>query len=331
LLLAILVWSGSTTYWLFAVLAIVAGIGNSIDQPTRQAYFVELVGKNDLQNAISLNSTTFNLARILCPAISGLIMKYIGIAECFLINGLSFIPVIWGIAAITVAGAPRKRDSERKLLQEVKSGISYTVHNRKLLPTFLIMAAVCTFAMNSNVILPVYAKDVLLGDETTYSLLVSVLGLGSMAGALFMAGPGRNIKSKYFLVSLALTMGGLQMMTLIGLHSIPYIIALLVIIGFLTLCFLNRANTRIQLNTDDNYRGRVMSIYVLINTGSTPIGNSLTGFAMDTIGEQYGFFINGLVSFVLVLILFYIHRQHLAKGKVVPGQNDDTRQLKIKS
>lgn len=322
LLLAVLVWSGSTTYWLFAVLAIIAGIGNSVDQPTRQAYFVELVGKDDLPNAISLNSTTFNLARILGPAISGLIMKYIGIAECFLINGLSFIPVIFGIAAITVVGAPRKKDSEKKLFKEIKSGISYTIHNRKLLPTFLIMAAVCTFAMNSNVILPVYAKDVLFGDETTYSLLVSVLGLGSMTGALFMAGIGRNIKSKYFLVSLGLAMGALQMMTILGLHSMPYIVTLLVIIGFLTLCFLNRANTRIQLNTDDNFRGRVMSIYVLINTGSTPIGNSLSGLAMDTVGEQYGFFINGAVTFVLVLILFYVHRQYISKGKVVPEHHE---------
>ncbi len=323
LLLSILVWAGATTYWYFAVLAIVAGIGNSLDQPTRQSYFVELVGKDDLPNAISLNSTTFNLARILGPAVAGLIMKYVGIAQCFLINGLSFIPVIIGIAMITVVGKPRKKDSEKKLLKEIKSGVVYTFTNPKLLPTFLIMAAVCTFAMNTNVILPVYAKDVLLGDEATYSLLMSVLGLGSLLGALFMAGVGVNIRSKYFLVFTAFSISILQILTLAGLHSISYIIILLIIIGFLNLCFLNRANTRIQLNTDDNYRGRVMSIYVLINTGSTPIGNSLTGLAMDTAGEKYGFFINGLITLILVLIFFFIYRKYLEKGKVVADKESE--------
>ncbi len=327
LALAFLVWQGSTNYWLFAFLAIVAGIGYSIDQPARQSYFVELVGKSDLPNAISLNSSAFNLARIVGPAIAGLIMKYIGIAECFLINGLSFIPVLISIAMITVIGTPRKKDSEKRMLSEVKKGVSYTIHNPKLLPTFLIMAVICTFAMNSNVILPVFAKDVLLGDESTYTTMMSVLGLGSLLGALFMAGIGKDIRSRNFLVITALSIGILQMMTLAFRHSLPVIFALLIIIGFLTLCFLNRANTRIQLNTDDNFRGRVMSIYVLINTGSTPLGNALTGWAMDTFGEKYGYFSNGLISCVIVLILLYIYNQTITKVKVIP--DTDKERMKI--
>ncbi len=325
LLLALLVWMGSTNYWLFAALALMAGIGNSIDQPTRQSYFVDLVGKEDLPNAISLNSTTFNLARILGPAISGVIMKYLGVAECFLINGLSFIPVLYGIALITVAGRSRKTSSEKQLLAEIKGGITYTTRNSKIFPTFLIMAVVCTFSMNSNVILPVFAKDVLMGDEGTYSLLMSTFGVGSLLGALFMASVGKDIPNKYFIVFIALAMGILQMSTLIFLKSTAAIMGLLVIIGFLTLCFLNRANSRIQLNTDDNYRGRVMSIYVLINTGSTPLGNTLTGWAMNDMGEKYGFFFNGLMSFILVLFLFIMYKQHYGKVRVIP---DSEKELK---
>ncbi len=323
LALALLVFLGSTNYWLFAVLALIAGIGTSIDQPTRQSYFVELVGKKDLPNAISLNSTTFNLAKIIGPLIAGMIMKFLGVGLCFLINGLSFIPVLYGVALISVIGKPHKKDSRKKIIPEIKEGILYTVKNKKIFPTFLIMAVIGTFAMNSNVILPVFAKDVLLGDESTYSLLLSVFGLGSLCGALFMGSIGKDIPSRYFLVIVALSMAALQMMTLLFLKSMVVIVMILILYGFLALCFLNRANTRIQLNIDDKYRGRVMSIYVLINTGSTPIGNALTGLAMDTFGKQYGFFANGFVSFTLVLILFIIYRSLLLKARVIPKTNTE--------
>ncbi len=327
LLIALLVWKGSTNYWLFAMLALLAGIGNSLDQPTRQSYFVELVGKDDLPNAISLNSTTFNLARILGPAIAGVIMKYMGVAECFLINAISFIPVLYGITLITIPGNPRKRDSEQKVLSEIKEGLVYTARNTRIFPTFLIMAVVCTFSLNSNVILPVFSKDVILGDEGTYSMLMSMLGLGSLAGALFMASIGKDIPSKYFLIYTGLAMGVLQIITLLNLHSIAYIVTILILFGFLSLCFLNRANARIQLNTDDNYRGRVMSIYVLINTGSTPLGNTFTGWAMDTIGEKYGFFSNGIITFSLIMILFIIYKRYFEKAKVVPDTDKETRNI----
>jgi MFS family permease len=107
------------------------------------------------------------------------------------------------------------------------------------------------------------------------------------------------------------------MLTLLFIHSFFILACLLVILGFLTLCFLNRANTRIQLNIDDTYRSRVMSIYVLVVTGSTPLGNTLTGWAMDSAGKQYGFFIVGAASFILVLILFLVFRNYLLKAKVV--------------
>ncbi len=320
LALALLVWQGSTNYWFFAALALLAGIGTCIDQPTRQSYFVELVGKKDLPNAISLNSTTFNLARIVGPAVAGVIMKYIGTAECFFINGLSFIPVIYGITLITIAGNPKRRDKVSNVLSEIGKGLRYTFSNPNILSTFIIMAIVCIFSMNANVVLPVFAKDVMLGNEETYSFMMSILGFGSLLGALFMASFGSKIRIKYFLVLVAVVMAVAQMLTVIPIsvkYQMLYMSCLLIIIGFTNLCFLNRANTRIQLNTDDMYRGRVMSIYVLLNTGSTPLGNTLTGWAIGMAGERYGFFLNGLVSFVLVLIILSIYRNHILKARVV--------------
>jgi MFS family permease len=329
LTLAVLVWQGVTNYWIFAALALVAGITMSIEQPTRQSYFVELVGKEDLPNAISLNSTTFNLARIVGPMIAGVIMKYFGTAFCFLINGLSFIPVLYGIMLISVVGTPRKADKEINILAEIREGILYTVRNRKILPTFLIVFVVGIFAMNYNVILPVLAKDVLMGDEHTYSTLMSLFGLGAMCGALFMGGVGKDIRSKNFLVTVALTIGALQAVTLLFIHSFILVASFLVILGFLNLCFLNRANTRIQLNIDDSYRSRVMSIYVMVVTGSTPLGNTFTGWTMDSIGKQYGFFINGIIAFALVLTLFLIFRSYLMKARVVPDKDRDASHAPI--
>ncbi len=327
LTLAVLVWQGVTSYWVFALLALVAGIAMSIEQPTRQSYFVELVGKDDLPNAISLNSTTFNLARIIGPLIAGIIMKYLGIALCFLINGLSFIPVLYGIMLISAVGKPRKKDTETKMLAEIKEGVLYTVKNEKILPTFLIVLVICIFAMNYNVILPVLAKDVLLGDENTFSTLMSLFGIGSLCGALFMGSVGKDIRSKHFLVTTAMAIGTLQMISLIFIHSFIVVAILLVVLGFLSLCFLNRANTRIQLNINDNYRSRVMSIYVLVVTGSTPLGNTITGWEMDSLGKQYGFFMSGIVSFILVLILFLVFKSYLMKAKVVPEDKERKRTI----
>ena len=310
LLLAVLVWNKSENYWYFAALAVIAGIGNSIDMPTRQSYFIDLVGKEDLTNAISLNSTTFNLARIIGPAIAGIIMKTLGTAECFFINGLSFIPVIYGITLITVSGKSKmKHKRKSNIISDIRAGIRYTLRSKILLSSFLMMLIVCTFSMNTNVVLPVFAKDVLLGDEGTYTFLVSMVGIGSLFGALFMAVKGKNIGFKYYLITLSLVLGVIQMFTLfsgtIGKTSI-----LLIIIGFLNLCFLNGANSRIQMNTDERHRSRVMSIYTLVNTGSTPIGNSLTGLFMSVLGAKFGFFMDGLITVILILIIFNIYYRH---------------------
>ena len=317
LMLAVLVWLKSENYWYFAALAVVAGIGNSIDQPTRQSYFIDLVGKEDLPNAISLNSTTFNLARIIGPAVSGIIMKYIGVAECFFINGLSFVPVIYGITLISVPGYTSKKSSrEISTLGNIRAGVRYILRHRILLSSFFMMAIVCTFSMNTNVTLPVFAKDALMGDEGTYSFLMSMVGVGSLFGALFMAVKGKEITYKYYLILVAGILGIIQMLTLFT-SSVAVISVLLILIGFFNLCFLNGANTRIQLHTENRYRSRVMSMYTMVNTGSTPIGNSFTGLVMSLLSARFGFFIDGLVTVLLILLVFNIYyRKNKAEKKI---------------
>jgi MFS family permease len=327
LLLAFLVWTGSTNYWFFSMLALVGGIAISIDQPTRQSYFVELVGEKDLPNAISLNSTTFNLARIIGPVIAGIMMKYVDIAACFLLNGLSFIPVFYGISLIKIKKRPNLENFERQILNGIKKGIQYAVKNRNIFPVFLIMLVVCTFSMNIGVILPVLAKDVLLGNESTYSILMSIFGMGSLCGALFMGSRGQNISNKNFLVMVTLFMSALQIMAFLSCRSFIVIAILLACIGFLIFCFLNRANTRIQLNTTDNYRSRIMSIYILITTGSAPLGHTFSGFIMKQFGGEYAFLVNGLITLLTVSLLYLVYRNYLVKAKVIPVTEKDRQDI----
>jgi len=327
LLLALLVWTGSTNYWLFAMLALIGGISMSIDQPTRQSYFVELVGEKDLPNAISLNSTTFNLARIIGPIIAGIVMKYVGTAVCFLLNGLSFIPVLYGISLIKIKNKPNPDTFERHIFNGIKKGFQYAVKNRNIFPTFLIMLMVCTFSMNYGVILPVLAKDVLSGDESTYSFLMSIFGMGSLCGALFMGSRGQHIPSKNFLVMVALCVAALQITAFFGCRSLVVVSILLACIGFLIFCFLNRANTRIQLNTSDDYRSRIMSIYILITTGTAPLGNTFSGFIMKQFSGAHAFLINGSITLVMVGILYLLYHNYLVKARVVPVSEKDRQDV----
>jgi predicted MFS family arabinose efflux permease len=309
------------------MLALIGGVAMSIDQPTRQSYFVELVGEKDLPNAISLNSTTFNLARIIGPIIAAILMKYVGIAECFLLNGLSFIPVLYGISLIKIQKLPDPATFERRIVNGIKKGFQYAFKNQNIFPTFLIMLAVCTFATNISVMLPVLAKDVLMGDESTYSVLMSVFGIGSLCGALFMGSRGQNIPNKNFLVMVALFMAILHITAFFGCRSFILIAVLLACVGFLIFCFLNRANTRIQLNTSDNYRSRIMSMYILITTGTAPIGNTFSGFIMKQLGGEYALLVNGAITLVLVSVLYFVYRNFLVKVRVVPVSEKDRQDI----
>jgi predicted MFS family arabinose efflux permease len=246
---------------------------------------------------------------------------------CFLLNGLSFIPVLYGIYLIKIKKTPDPASFERQILNGIKKGFQYAIKNRNILPTFLIMLIVCTFSMNISVMLPVLAKDVLMGDESTYSLLMSVFGIGSLCGALFMGSKGQNIPNKNFLVMVALLMAFLHIMAFFGCRSFSIVAILLACIGFFVFCFLNRANTRIQLNISDDYRSRIMSIYILITTGTAPIGNTFSGFIMKQLGGEYALLVNGLVTLVMVSVLYFVYHNYLVKAKVVPVSEKDRQDV----
>lgn len=306
LILAYLVWIQRARYWQIAILALIFGFAQTLDMPARQAYYAELVGKADLMNAISLNSTIFNLARVVGPSVAGILLVKLGAAACFFINGISFIPVIYGLYAINAKdNIPGKK--HEKIIKEIIDSIKYIMKNDTLKFTIILMIIVCIFSANSEVIIPVFTNEVLKMGARGYTFLLSALGFGAFCGAIFMASRSKRGLNKVILIWDSILIS----MTQIFIYFIKqyYFVAILIVfIGFFYLTFLNMSNSTLQMNITNDYRGRVMSVYALITSGSAPIGNSFAGYIMERSGANMGYFACGLFTLVLVSALLLFHK-----------------------
>jgi predicted MFS family arabinose efflux permease len=306
--MSLLVFTGSIQFGYILVLAFLLGLSNTVDMPTRQSFNIEMVGKEDLMNAIALNSTTFNLARIVGPAIGSLLMAYLGAGWCFLLNGLSFLAVIYGLTRIKTTAYVRPKKSNTGVLKEIKDGITYMANDKLLAQTILLVAIAGTFAYNFNVLIPVFTKNVLHMEEKTYGLLMSCLGAGSLIGALivsFRSRKGPKISTSIIfsiLVSLMLGVNGLT-------HSALLSGIILVGTGICNILFATNANSTLQFHSKDEYRARVMSVYALVFAGSTPVGNLFAGYIADRTGANGAFLWSGLLCIVPCLLVIWIYRK----------------------
>lgn len=306
--LALLTWSGRVRYWHVLALAVVLGITQTLDMPGRQSFFVEMVGKEDLMNAISLNSTIVNLAKIVGPTLAGIAMEKVGPAWCFFMNGVSFIAVIWGLFLIDVGDSKLER-KDANVFRDVKEGLSYIWNSDALRTTAIILCIFAVFSMNINVIIPVFASDALHAGARTYAALMAVSGAGALIGALYMATmaskEGRRIKRIWLLRS-AFTCSAVQMLMIFVRNTALALIGVGVI-GYINLTFNNMANSTLQVNSTDRYRGRVMSVYSLVQNGMTPFGNIFVGTVMQKMGGGAGFFACGLANAVCMGILVILN------------------------
>ncbi len=297
--LSFLVFTKTVRYEYILVLAFLLGCVNCIDMPTRQSFTVEIAGKKDLMNAIALNSATFNLARILGPSIGAIVMAYFGAGWCFFFNGISYLAVLYGLYNIHVESYVREHKSEENVLKEIRDGLKYVKNSPILLETVLLLFVVGVLAFNYNVLVPSFTKLVLNQNEKTYGVLMSFLGFGSLIGALTVSmrskkGPqSKVLVISSLLISLMLILNGLNK----NLITTGLILA---ITGICNIFFSTTANSMLQLNSKDEYRGRVMSIYTLVFAGSTPLGNLFTGWICDSFGPSRGFLISGILVLVLV-------------------------------
>lgn len=304
--LFLLAWSGKIQYWHLLITSTLLGIVNTFDMPSRQSFVVEMVGHDDLMNAIALNSMTFNVARIVGPSVAGIVMGCLGMPICFLTNSISFGAVLVSLFFIHPVTSPAAKGSKgRNMFANIGEGLRYIRQHRILLITLLVTAVVGTFAPNFSVTIPVFAKQILHQGEAGYGFLMSVMGAGSLGGALLIATISKTGPKKVILYIVPILVG--FSLILIGCTNLYFLTGLtLAIAGFFFVAYNSNANSTMQLNIEDNYRGRVMSVYTFVNAGSTPIGNLFVGAMDNTFGARMGFLASG-AAILILMAPFYLY------------------------
>jgi MFS family permease len=293
--LAALALTNAAQVWHILVLAALLGLVNAVDMPTRQAFVVEMVGREDVTNAVGLNSAIFNAARIVGPAIGGLLIGLVGVTVCFFLNGLSFIAVIAGLLLMREADLrPTARlarpRSARAVVDNLGEGLRYVRATPVVLLAVCLVGFVSTFAMNFNVIAPALAQDVLGVGATGLGFLLSSMGLGSLVSALLVASLRRP--RPWIIVVGALVLGLLEVV-LGGVRSYPVALVAMFGAGAGAIAMTVSANTAIQLAVPDRLRGRVMSVYTTVFSGSTPIGAPVIGWLASAFSTEVALFVGG--------------------------------------
>ncbi len=291
--LAVLTSAGLVQVWHVMILATLLGVVNAVDMPTRQAFVVEMVGKEDLMNAIALNSSLFNGARVIGPALGGILIGWIGLAACFYFNGLSFLAVIAGLLAMRVQSSVGASAIRQSIWMNISEGLCYIRQTPLILLLMSQIGLLAVFGMNFNVVIPVLARDVLGTEATGYGLLMSAMGVGSFFGALSLAYLSRTPRLSPLLIA-AFFFGMLEVF-LAGVRWYPLSALTMIAIGFFFVNFGASANTLIQTTVPDRLRGRVMSVYSLVFAGSSPIGSMFAGTVAYNAGPVAPLIVGGLI------------------------------------
>jgi len=299
LLLGLLDVTGAVQLWHVYALSFALGIASAIDTPVRQSFVSELVGPEELPNAVGLNSATFNSARIVGPAVAGVVIAAFGTGWVFLGNALSFLAVVAGLLALrTDELRPVTRLVRAK--GQLREGVEYVRDRPELLMPIVLVAMIGTFGLNFQVTMALVAKELFGKGAGSFGLLTSALAVGSLIGALASARRSGPPRVRRLLLS-ALAFGVLEI--LVGLAPTFEVMALLLVpTGIAVLTFSTTANTLVQLGSAPHVRGRVLALYILVFTGGTPIGAPLIGAVAETLGARSGLLIGGVLSVASALL-----------------------------
>jgi MFS family permease len=298
LVLGALVATGTVTLGAVYVLAFLLGCVSALDMPTRQSFVMEMVGRDDLSNAVALNSATFNSGRLLGPAAAGVIIAWLGVAPCFLINGLSYVGTILALRAMH-ADELNPLPRAARAAGQVREGFAYAWRTPGLRTTLLLVAVVGTFGFNFVVVLPLLASETFDGGARLYGVLTSFMGLGALLGALATA--RRAHPTRRVLVGGAAAFGLSAMLVALA-PTAAVASVLMVALGAAMMVFLATANSTLQLGSEPTMRGRVMALYGLVFLGSTPLGGPLVGWIAEQFGARAGLAFGGVASLAAALL-----------------------------
>jgi len=294
LALALLTMTGLIKMWHVIVLSVLQGLINSFDMPARQAFVVEMVEKReDLANAIALNSSMVNAARLLGPSIGGVVIAAVGEGWCFMIDAVSYIAVIASLLAMTITARVIQPTKDANVFQQLREGWSYATHFAPIRNVLLLLALVSLVGMPYTVLMPVFANDVLHGGPNTLGLLMAASGVGALVGALFLAARKTVLGLGKFIPLMAGAFGA-------GLIAFSFTrvlwlsLALMVVTGLGFMVQMAVSNTVLQTIVDEDKRGRVMSFYTMAFMGTAPFGSLLAGSVADRIGTPHTLLCGGI-------------------------------------
>src|SRR5436853_190782 len=310
LLLAIGVWAGFASATFIVVIAALNGVAMGFDMPARQAFTVEMASREDLLNAISLNSSIVNGARVVGPSLAGLMIGAVGVAACFLFNALSFVAVIAGLLMMRLPRFERKIDIASQA-EHAWNGIVYSFQHPRVRTILLLFLAVGVFGWSYMVIMPAFARDVLGRGADGYGILMSASGTGALLGALVVATFGHRYKPR------KLALGGVWLFSA-ALLAFPFTrnfrlaLAFLFIAGFGMLLFFSTTNTVLQTIVPDEMRGRVMGVWSLIFGAMIPLGSLEAGAVAHFAGTPFALAFGAIICAASALVAWWVIRRREA-------------------
>lgn len=301
LAIALLIFLGIIHVWMLVILSIMLGCITAFDGPARQSFLLEMISKkDDLGNAIALNSTMVNSARLIGPSIAGILIASTGEGMCFLINGISYVVVIASLLRMRLA--PRaEKPKKRQFLSSFKEGFAYTFGFAPIKAVILLLALMSLMGMPYTVLMPVFAKEIFHGGSHTFGFLMGASGLGALAGALYLASR-RNVVGLERLIPMASALFGSGLIAFSFSRYLPLSLFLLVFTGLGMMMQMASSNSIIQTIVDDDKRGRVMSFYTMALMGTAPFGSLLAGSLAKWIGAPNTLIIGGASCVIGALV-----------------------------
>lgn len=308
-LLATLVLFKHYDITIIIVLSIILGIINAFDSPSRQSLMIVLVPeKNDLQNAIALNSSMVTLARLVGPAIAGILLSTVGEGICFLINFLSFIAVILSLIAMKLK-VPVQQKNKEPIWYNLIEGYKYLKGSPKLRSVILLMALVSLIVSPYSTLFPIYAQEIFKGGVHTFSWLNSISGLGALMGAIYLASL-KTIHKLLKIISIAVLLLSINLTLFSFTTELPLALFFVMLAETGMLILISASNTYIQTNVEESMRGRVISYFIMAFLGMQPIGNLIVGSVAHMIGVKHTVLLQGLAGILLIVCFIPFFRKN---------------------
>ena len=301
--------------WEVCVLAVVLGLNNTFENPSRQAFVLEMVGPGDLRNAVTLNSVIVNAARAVGPAVAGVIIATAGVGPCFLANAASFVAVVASLMTMNMDTLQPSTPTQRAKGQ-LRQGLAYVRRNRRLGVPLLMMGMVGMLTYEFQVSLPVLARVTFHGNSEVYGFMTAAMGAGAVVGGLVTAARGSTGVRP--LIIAAIGFGSVTLLAALAPNLVLELTAL-AFVGWGSIAFLAIANSTLQLNSDASMRGRVMALWAVAFLGSTPIGGPTIGWVIRESNPRIGLLVGSLTCFAAAGVGTFARHRFTARRAVVPS------------